>query len=113
MEIESVIDRLKKKGISLADIYGKLNMERGYFDGRRRSVNEFKRRELAKLVMGAFSEYFSDTYTVEEPQLNTSYGDNYKDEYIESLKARIKDMETDRDFLRRIILEKLDLLIDR
>lgn len=46
-DIESVIDRLRQKGLSIADIYTKLGMERGFFDGRRRSINEFKRRELA------------------------------------------------------------------
>jgi len=107
-DIEFVIDRLRQKGVSLATIYQRLNVERGYFDGRRRSVNEYKRRELAKQITEAFSEYFNDLNVIEEPKIQTLNTDTYKDEYVQLLKDRIKDLESDRDFLRKIILEKLE-----
>jgi len=110
-DIESVIDRPRQKGLSIADIYTKLGMERGFFDGWRRSINGLKRRELAKQIAESFSEYFTDM--VEETQITTYAGDKYKDEYIDSLKARIKDLESDRNFLRKIILEKLDVIISQ
>lgn len=110
-DIESVIERLKQKGLSIADIYTKLGMERGYFDGRRRSINEYKRRELSKQIMDNFSEYFNDI--MEESTPANFYSDKYQGEYIESLKSRIKDLESDRDFLRKIVLEKLDAVLSR
>ena len=110
-DIENVIQHLKKKGLSIADIYNGLGVERGYFDGRRRSTNGHKRKELAKQVVDKFAEYFTDT--VEDSPAISQYDDNYRDEYIESLKARIKDLELDKDFLRKIILEKLDAVLSR
>lgn len=108
-DIEKVIGTLKKRSVSIADIYGRLKMERGYFDGRRRSVNEYKRRELAKQVMEAFPEYFEQTPDTTEPQRKEN--DNpFREKYIRLLEERVKEVEKERDFLRKTVIEKLERL---
>lgn len=108
-DIEGTIERLRQKGISLADIYGKLGMERGYFDGRRRSVNEYKRKELARQIIEAYPDYFLDEVQESEPEKTS--GNEYKEKYIRLLEERLKDVEADREFLRKIVFEKLDILL--
>lgn len=110
-DIEKVIETLKKRSVSIADIYERLKMERGYFDGRRRSVNEYKRRELAKQIVEAFPEYFEKENMVEETRVESSSSNEYKDKYIRLLEERLKDVEGDREFLRKVILEKLDKIL--
>ena len=59
-DIEKVINDLKARGIKLADIYGRMKLERGYFNGRRRSINEASRRGLAEDIIKEFPEFFQN-----------------------------------------------------
>lgn len=101
-DLEKILEHLKRKGISIADVYGRLEMERGYFDGRRRSVNADKRDELAKQILEAFH---AETEGVE-------FGDEPKTEnkiemkYIALLEKRLQEVEAERDKWKQLAEQK-------
>lgn len=97
-DIEKVINDLKARGIKLADIYGRMKLERGYFNGRRRSINEASRRGLAEDIIKEFPEFFQN-YEIK----NATEQNEIKSVELESLKRENQTLRETIKILESVI----------